>query len=169
MARMPCSMLSWPSDGPTVRSSTLKIGASSAPARSSSARSRASTTFSPVIWKRLENTPRMMASLITVFSSRVTNSSRSSSSRLVSMNSTPIGLFRFSWVASSIASAPRAARLTCTAGWPFSSNPCLASTSWPPSAITARLRRIGWPAASYWSSQPSGARPRRSASRAFSS
>ncbi len=40
-------MLSWPSDGPTTRSSTTEIGAASAPARSSSDSSLASLTREP--------------------------------------------------------------------------------------------------------------------------
>ena len=46
-------MFSLPSDGPTVRSSTISIGAASAPARISSAMSFASRVFiRPLIWTR---------------------------------------------------------------------------------------------------------------------
>ena len=49
----PFSMLSAPRLGPTVRSSTISIGAASAPARSSSATSLASLTLMrPLIWTR---------------------------------------------------------------------------------------------------------------------
>ena len=49
----PLSMFSAPSDGPTVRSSTISIGAASAPARISSATSLASrVVIRPLIWTR---------------------------------------------------------------------------------------------------------------------
>ena len=51
--RNPWSMFARPRLGPTVRSSTMSIGAASAPARSNNARSRASSVVSrPVIWNR---------------------------------------------------------------------------------------------------------------------
>src|SRR3569833_1072215 len=61
----PLSMFSWPRLGPTVRSSTMSMGADKAPARNSSARLRASSGLErPVIWKRLLKDSRMVARLI---------------------------------------------------------------------------------------------------------
>ena len=66
-----------------VRSSTLKIGVASAPARNSSARSCPSNGVTPVIWKLVEKMPRMVATLITV------------SSRVLRMICSPIPLNEF--------------------------------------------------------------------------
>ena len=53
MAIIPWRMESAPSDGPTVRSSRMVTGAGSAPARSTMARSRASSTVNcPVMTAR---------------------------------------------------------------------------------------------------------------------
>jgi hypothetical protein len=53
MAIIPCRMESAPSEGPTVRSSMMVTGAGSAPARSTMARSRASSTVNcPVMTAR---------------------------------------------------------------------------------------------------------------------
>jgi hypothetical protein len=49
IAWKPLLILSWPRLGPIVFSSTLKIGAARAPARSKIDRSLASTTDTPVI------------------------------------------------------------------------------------------------------------------------
>ncbi len=58
VALKPLSMFSLPSDGPTVRSSMISIGAASAPARISSESSFVSAGENmPVIWKRLPNSP----------------------------------------------------------------------------------------------------------------
>ena len=48
-----------------VVSLAMEIGAVSAPPRSSSASSRASFMVRPVVWKRLPNTPWMVATLMT--------------------------------------------------------------------------------------------------------
>ena len=49
----PTAMFSAPRLGPTVRSSTISMGAASEPARSSNARSLASLVVKrPLIWKR---------------------------------------------------------------------------------------------------------------------
>jgi hypothetical protein len=54
----PFSMLSAPRLGPMVRSWMISMGAASEPARSSSARSLASTTvIEPDTWKRLPSSP----------------------------------------------------------------------------------------------------------------
>src|SRR2546426_11615818 len=61
MAIMPCRIESAPSEGPTVRSSSTVTGAGSAPARSTMARSRASST---VNWPVIPARPTGMRSLI---------------------------------------------------------------------------------------------------------
>ena len=61
----PRSMLSWPRLGPIARSSIAYSGAASEPARSNNASDFASPVFRPVIWKLLENTPRIVATLMT--------------------------------------------------------------------------------------------------------
>ena len=88
-------MLSRPRLGPTVRSSTISTGAASAPARSSSARLRASSVLSsPVIWKRAPSWSRMVATLITSSTVRFERSSSPLTKRvstLFSMNTVAIG------------------------------------------------------------------------------
>ena len=144
---MPASMLSWPTLGPITRCSTMMIGAASAPARSSFASSVPSAADRPVIWKLLENTPRMVATLMTSSFERSTATSRpsrSTSSRSFSMKTTAIGRFRFSRVVRSISSPPRLSSLTLTAGSPCAGTKD-ASISCSPVAITSRFRRTGVP------------------------
>ena len=74
-----------------------------------------------MIWKLFENTPRMLATLMTSSFERSTATSwplRCTSSRSFSMNTTAIGRFRFSRVVRSISSPPRLSSLTETAGSP---------------------------------------------------
>ncbi len=144
---MPSRMLSSPTLGPITRCSTMMIGAASAPARSSFASSVPSAADRPVIWKLFENTPRIVATLMTSSFERSTATSRpsrSTSSRSFSMNTTAIGRFRFSRVARSISSPPRLSRRTETAG-----SPCEgakeASMSCSPVAITSRFSSTGVP------------------------
>jgi hypothetical protein len=127
------------------------MGAASEPARSRSARSRASSGSNPVIWNRFENTPRMVATLMTSSSVRVTSRAFSpcpSVSRFCSMKTTAMPLFRFSRVVSSILRAPLASRLTNTAGWPSWSKLDEAPVSWSPVTMMSRLSSTGWPARS---------------------
>src|SRR5258708_141650 len=96
-ALTPLSMLSRPRLGPTARSSIGYSGIASDPERSSSASSRASPAASPLIWKLLANTPRMVASLVT--SSSVTSRFTflpltSLTSRRLSLSPTAIFLLR---------------------------------------------------------------------------
>ena len=101
----PRAMLSAPKLGPTVRSSTISIGAASAPARSNSAVSVASSVFIlPLICTR----PPPISSRIT---GAVTISPLPFSNRIMAMR-----LPTFSRVASLNLRAPTASRLMCTAG-----------------------------------------------------
>ena len=98
-------MFSLPSDGPTVRSSTISIGAASAPARISSAMSLASRVFiRPLICTR----PPPISSRIT---GAVTTSALPFSTRTMAMR-----LPTFSRVISLNSRAPVPSRLTWTAG-----------------------------------------------------
>ena len=120
--RSPWSMLSWPRLGPTVRSSMISMGAASAPARSSSARSRASAVLSsPVIWKRLPSRSRMTAMLMTSSIVRRLRTSRPSTRRtsvLFSMNTTAMLRPILSFVRSEKSRAPFPSRVMKTAGEP---------------------------------------------------
>jgi len=143
----PLSMLSRPRLGPTARSSTANSGAASEPDFSSSASSRASPACSPVIWKLLLNTPRMVASLITCSSvtSRLTFlPSTSLVSRRFSISTTAMRLLRFCRVVRSMLSPARASSLMFTAG-PSCDWPLVALVSWSPVAITSRLSSTGRP------------------------
>ena len=104
-----------------ARSSTGVSGAARPPARSSSASSRPSMGFTPVIWKLLPNTPRMVARLITSSVVRSTSTPCAFFSRERSMKTTAMRWPMFSSVFFSIFAAPRASRLTDTAGpsWVF--------------------------------------------------
>ena len=107
-----------------ARSSTGVSGAARPPARSSSASSRPSMGFTPVIWKLLLNTPRMVARLMTSSVVRSTSTPCAFFSRERSMNTTAMRWPMFSSVFFSIFAAPRASRLTDTAGpsWVFGWN-----------------------------------------------
>ena len=101
----PFSMFSLPSDGPTVRSSTISIGAASAPARISSAMSFASRVFIlPLICTR----PPPISSRIT--GAVITSALPFSTSTIA------IRLPTFSRVTSLKMRAPVPSRFTCTAG-----------------------------------------------------
>ena len=103
-------MFSLPRLGPTVRSSTMSTGAASAPARSNSARFRASSALSsPVIWKRLPSRSRIVATLMTSSTFRLVVTFCpliSLVSVLFSMNTTAIGLPMFTALTSAIRLAP---------------------------------------------------------------
>ncbi len=129
--------------------------AANAPARNSTARSRASIGVSPVTWKRFLNTPwivavLMISSVLTLRFSvcplRVTLSSRHS------MKTVDINLPTLSRVFASIRSPPAESRVICTAGWPSFVKPELASTISSPDAITSRLSFCGGmdPRPEYW-------------------
>ena len=134
-------MFSLPSVPVTVFSLAMEIGAASAPPRSSSASSRASFAVRPVVWKRLPNTPWMVATLMTFSSliSRVTACRRPSTvSRRFSMNTTAMGLPRLARVVRSISSPPALSSVTSTCG------PCcpvvvVAFTSWSPVTMMSRF------------------------------
>ncbi len=101
----PLSMFSAPRDGPTVRSSTISIGAASAPARISSATSLASrVVMRPLICTR----PPPISSRIT---GAVITSALPFSTSTIAMR-----LPTFSRVTSLKMLAPAPSRLTCTAG-----------------------------------------------------
>ena len=101
----PLSMFSLPSDGPTVRSSTISIGAASAPARISSAMSFASrVVMRPLICTR----PPPISSRIT---GAVMTSALPFSTSTIAMR-----LPTFSRVTSLKMRAPVPSRFTCTAG-----------------------------------------------------
>ncbi len=125
----------------------MMIGAASAPARSSLASSVPSAADRPVIWKLLENTPRMVATLMTSSFERsmaTSRPSRMASSRSFSMKTTAIGRLRFSRVVRSISSPPRLSSFTLTDGSPWAGAKD-ASISCSPVAITSRLRSTGLP------------------------
>ena len=133
----PLSMFSLPSDGPTVRSSTISIGAASAPARISSAMSLASrVVIRPLICTRPPP-----------ISSRITGAVMTSALPF-STSTIAIRLPTFSRVTSLKMRAPVPSRLTCTAGsllrW---SKPGCASLMRSPVSTTCRLTSTGLAAA----------------------
>ncbi len=149
-ARLPCAMLSLPRLGPTVRSSTMSMGAARAPARSRRARSRASRVDSrPVIWKRLDRGSRITAMLMTSSFLRWMRWTLPSTRRvsvLVSMKTTAMGLPTLSLVASNMARAPLPSRVMNTAGLPLCwSIPEAASMMDSPVMMIRLLRSTGSP------------------------
>ena len=142
-------MFSSPSDGPTVRSSTISIGAASAPARISSAMSFASrVVMRPLICTR----PPPISSRIT---GAVMTSALPFSTSTIAMR-----LPTFSRVTSLKMRAPVPSRLMCTAGslvrW---SKPGCASLMRSPVSTTWRRTSIGVPLRSVKRSLPNGTLP----------
>src|SRR5258708_7778753 len=127
VAWKPLLMLSRPRLGPTVRSSMISIGAASEPARIRSARSRVSFGVkAPVIWKRLPNSPWMVATEIA--------SPLPFSNRMIA-----ISFFRFSRVAWRMTRPPASSSSTATAGrWSWSKVAC-APMNWSPVTSTCFL------------------------------
>ncbi len=124
VALKPFSMFSLPSDGPTVRSSMISIGAARDPARISSDRSLVSEGVKlPVIWKRLPNSPWMVATEIA--------SPLPFSTRMIA-----ISLRRFSRVAWRMTRPPASFSSTDTAGrWSWS-KVAVAPVNWSPVTST---------------------------------
>ena len=149
-------MFSLPSDGPTVRSSTISIGAASAPARISSATSFASrVVIRPLICTRPPP-----------ISSRITGAVMTSALPF-STSTIAIRLPTFSRVTSLKMRAPVPSRLTCTAGsllrW---SKPGCASLMRSPVSTTCRCTSSGAPLRSVKRSLPNGTLAARSPPRA---
>ena len=150
----PLSMFSWPSDGPTVRSSTISSGAASAPARISSATSLASrVVMRPLICTRPPP-----------ISSRMTGAVMTSALPF-STSTIAIRLPTLSRVSSLKIRAPLPSRFMCTAGsllrW---SKPGCASLMRSPVRTTCRLTSTFWPPRSTKRSLPNGTLPASAAS-----
>ena len=133
-----------------VRSSMISMGAASAPALSSRARSRASSVLSrPVIWKLEANCSRMRAALITSSTVFFTLTGSPSSMRvdtLFSMNTTAMRLPTLFLVKLFMIRPPRASRRMFTMGLPSRvSIPDLAKVMWSPVRITRFFSRMGRP------------------------
>ena len=150
----PLSMFSAPSDGPTVRSSTISIGAASAPARISSATSFASRV---VIRPEICTRPPPISSRITgaVMTSALPRSTSTIAMRLPTL----------SRVTSLKMRAPVPSRLTWTAGsFDRESKPGWASLMRSPVSTTCRRTTSGVPPRSVKRSLPSGTLPATAAS-----
>ena len=145
----PRLILSAPRLGPTVRSSTISIGAAKAPARNSSDVSLASSVFIlPLICTR----PPPISSRIT---GAVTISPLPFSNRMMAMR-----LPTFSRVASLNLRAPIASRLMCTAGSLLRlSKPGCASLMRSPVRMTDFFTSSGVPSRSLKTSVPKGTIP----------
>ena len=131
----PFSMFSRPRLGPTVRSSTISIGAASDPARSSSAMSLASTVLiRPLICTRPPPISVRITGAVT------TSPLPFSNSRIA------IRLPTFSRVTSRKIRAPVESSVRCTAGsWVWLSNPAWASVRRSPVSTTCFLTSSGAP------------------------
>ena len=143
------SIFSLPSEGPTVRSSTISIGAANAPARISSAISLASrVVMRPLICTRPPP-----------ISSRITGAVMASALPF-STSTMAILLPTFSRVNSLKMRAPVPSRLMCTAGSLLrESNPGCASLMRSPVRTTCRFTSTGVPVRSMSRSSPSGGLP----------
>src|SRR5487761_2526847 len=152
----PLAMFSLPSDGPTVRSSMISIGAARAPARISSAMSCA---------PRDDMRPRI-CSRPPPISSRMTGAVMTSDLPF-SISRMAIRLPTLSSGTSLKIRAPVGSRSTWTAGSPLcGSNPDWASLMRSPVSTTCFCTRIGWPLRSVSRSLPKGTEPPTAASSA---
>ena len=143
----PFEMFSAPRLGPMVRSSMMSIGAASAPARSSSARSPAFLAEPmPVIWKRLPSSDWMVATVRT-------------SPLPFSKSTTAMGLWMFLRETSRRWRPPASFRLTATAGCWCSSKVAEALVSCWPVKMGSRRSTTGAPRPWRNRSEPKGTTP----------